>query len=63
MWSRYLELINWYIVRFLDEIHFGLGQGKLIIIRRLGERYYVNCIQEVEENDPKQKTKKRRIYI
>jgi hypothetical protein len=31
--------------RFSDEIHFSLGpQGKLMIIRRPGERYCEKCI-------------------
>lgn len=41
---------DWHPVRFSDEVHFGLGpQKKLRIIRRPGERYCWNCIQERKE--------------
>jgi hypothetical protein len=38
---------DWKNVRFSDEVHFGFGsQRKLRIIRRSGERYCADCIQE-----------------
>jgi hypothetical protein len=47
MKERYLKPADWKHVRFSDETHFGLGpMGKLMIIRKRGERYYRNCIQE-----------------
>ena len=46
MLQRYPFKSDWYHVRFSDEVHFGLGpMGKLMIIRRPGERYCINCIQ------------------
>jgi hypothetical protein len=40
MLDRYPELEDWKRVRFSDEVHFSLGpQGRLIVIRRPGERY------------------------
>ena len=36
---------DWRNIQFSDEVHFGLRpQKKLRIIRRLGERYYTDCI-------------------
>ena len=52
MLARYLEPEDWWHVRFSDEVHFGLGpMGKLMIIRKLGERYCLGCIQEQREPD------------
>ena len=52
MLSRYPNAEDWKRVRFSDEVHFGWGpQGKLRIIRRLGERYCHDCIQEADEPD------------
>ena len=52
MLSRYPNAEDWKQVRFSDEVHFGWGpQGKLRIIRRLGERYCHDCIQEADEPD------------
>jgi hypothetical protein len=45
---------NWKNVQFSDEVHFGLGpQRKLRIIRRPGERYCADCIQERGQPDEK----------
>jgi len=58
MLSKYPRPEDWLHVRFSDEVHFGLGpQGKLMIIRRPGERYCHNCIQE--ENEPQEKERKK----
>ena len=58
MLSRYPNPVDWYRVRFSDEVHFGLGpQGKLMIIRRPGERYCKNCVQETREPDEADKKK------
>jgi len=38
--DKYLLPEDWFSVRFSDECHFGWGpQGKLWIIRKLGQRY------------------------
>jgi hypothetical protein len=38
---------DWHNVRFSDEVHCYVGpQGKLFIIRKPGERYCSDCIQE-----------------
>jgi hypothetical protein len=60
MLERYPTLEHWKRVRFSDEVHFCLGpQGRLMIIRRPGERYCQNCIQ----SEPKQQdTDKKRIH-
>lgn len=58
MLKRYPEKEDWRRVRFSDEVHFGLGpQGKLIIIRKKGNRYCHNCIQE--EREPREADKKK----
>jgi len=45
--QRYSKLEDWFSIRFSDECHFGFGpQGKLRIIRKPGERYCQDCIQE-----------------
>ena len=41
-----------------DEVHVGIGpQGKLMVIRRPGERYCHDCIQEAREPDESKKKK------
>jgi hypothetical protein len=63
MVSRYPNKTDWRHIRFSDEVHFSLGpQGKLLIIRKPGERYCSNCIQEVNEKDPKEETEKKRVH-
>ncbi len=58
MLERYSEEKNWWSVRFSDEVHFEYeSQGKLRIIRKPGQRYCMNCIQEA--NSPKDKNLKR----
>jgi hypothetical protein len=52
----YLQLrpngTNWRDVIWTDEIHFGLGkQRKKNLKRKRGDRYNVNCIQEVGQID------------
>jgi hypothetical protein len=54
MLARYPDPEDWWHVRFSDEVHFGLSpMGKLMIIRKPGERYCLNCIQEQDEPDQK----------
>ena len=54
---QHWKLREWAKVRFADDIHFGLdSQKKLRIIRRPGERYCFDCIQNNPE--PTEKTKK-----
>ena len=58
MLRKYPEPWQWKRVRFSDEVHFGLGpQGKLMIIRKKGQRYCHNCIQE--EREPREADKKK----
>jgi hypothetical protein len=58
MLERYPTKEAWRRVRFSDEVHFGLGpQGRLMIIRKPGQRYCPNCIQEVAEPDENEKKK------
>lgn len=58
MLERYPEPKDWYHIRFSDEIHFGFGpQGKIHIIRRPGERYCPDCLQE--RQSPAEKDLKR----
>jgi hypothetical protein len=58
MLERYPEPEDWYRVRFSDECHFGWGdQQKLRIIRKPGQRYCYDCIQERDE--PSAKDRKR----
>ena len=50
MKQKYPEPEDWFRVRFSDEVHFCYGpQGKLRIIRKPGERYCPDCIQEDKE--------------
>lgn len=52
MLRKYPFKHDWWRVRFSDEVHFGVGpMGKLMIIRKPGERYCINCIQEQHERD------------
>lgn len=58
MLSKYPKPEDWDRVRFSDEVHFGWGpQAKLRIIRKPGQRYCQDCIQEA--NEPEEKDKKR----
>ncbi|KAF1987341.1 hypothetical protein K402DRAFT_412293 [Aulographum hederae CBS 113979] len=58
MLSKYPNPDQWKHVRFSDEVHFGLGpQGHLLIIRKPGERYCQDCIQEAR--DPREEDKKK----
>jgi len=51
---------DWWHIRFSDEVHFRIGpMGKLMIIRKLGERYCINYIQEQEDRDKKIVEKKK----
>ena len=48
MLEQYPRKEHWKRVRFSNEVHFGHGpQGRLLIIRKKGQRYCQNCIQEV----------------
>jgi hypothetical protein len=59
MLRHYSEPKDWHRVRFSDEAHMGIGpQGKLRIIRKAGERYCSNCIQD-EREKPKDEGKYR----
>ena len=56
MLERYPTKEHWRKVRFSDEVHFGLGpQGRLMIIRKPGQRFCKNCIQETAEPAEKKK--------
>jgi hypothetical protein len=58
MLVKYPNPDQWKRVRFSDEVHFSLGpQGKLMIIRKPGERYCRNYIQE--EREPEEIDKKK----
>ncbi|KAF1966371.1 hypothetical protein BU23DRAFT_663269, partial [Bimuria novae-zelandiae CBS 107.79] len=58
MLERYPQQKDWYHVRFSDEAHIGFGpQGQLRIIRKPGQRYCANCIQESTEPDEQDKKK------
>jgi len=58
MLEKYPTKQHWKPVRFSDEVHFGYGpQGKLRIIRKPGQRYCMDCIQE--QDSPKDKGLKR----
>lgn len=61
MLDRYPQPSDWKNIRFSDKCHFGWGQqGKLRIIRKPGERYCQDCIQEADpRGDPNQKDEKR----
>jgi len=49
MLEKYPSWKDWMWIRFSDEVHFGWGpQGKLMIIRKEGERLCQDCIQETE---------------
>lgn len=57
MKERYPRPKDWYRVRFSDEVNFGYDpQGKLRIIRKPGEQYCPDCIQE--DKEPNEKDKK-----
>jgi hypothetical protein len=63
MLSRYPDKQDWHHVRFSDESHFGVGpQGKLLIFRKPGQRYYSNCIQERDEKLDKEVAWTRRVH-
>ena len=58
MKEGYVRSKDWHCVRFSDEVHFRYGpQSKLRIIRKLGEQYCPDCIQE--DKEPNEKDKKR----
>lgn len=58
MLERYPDQEDWHPVRFSNEVHFNYGpQGKLRIIRKPGERYCQDCIQEADS--PKEKDLKQ----
>jgi hypothetical protein len=57
--ERYPEPEDWKPVRFSDEVHWSLGpQGKMRIIRKPGERYCADCIQQ-QDNKEDEKLLKR----
>jgi hypothetical protein len=58
MLAKYPDPEDWRRVRFSDEVHFSFGpQGRVYILRRLGERDCPDCIQEVEKKTRKRKRK------
>lgn len=58
MTKEYPRLKNQYYIRFSDKVYFKYSlQGKLHIICKLGEQYYLDCIQENKK--PNKKNKKR----
>lgn len=58
MLEKYPQPENWHHIRFSDEIHFGFGpQGRIRVIRRPGERYCPDCLQE--RRPPAEKDLKR----
>jgi hypothetical protein len=59
MLERYPKPEDWYTIRFSDEVHWGIGpQGKLYIIRKPGERYCSDCIQEQDNRDTEKDQKR-----
>ena len=51
---RYPNPADWEVVRFSDEVHFRYGpQGKIHIIRKPGERYYPDYLQQQDSPAPK----------
>lgn len=54
---RGTDLANWRDIRYTDEVYFSLGpEGKARLIRKPGERYCPDCIQE--RRSPKEKDTK-----
>ncbi|KAK4104753.1 hypothetical protein N658DRAFT_564522 [Parathielavia hyrcaniae] len=45
---------HWRDIRWSDEVHFSLGpEGRIMIIRKSGERHCPDCIQEARAPEPK----------
>ncbi|KAK4100945.1 hypothetical protein N658DRAFT_74700 [Parathielavia hyrcaniae] len=45
---------HWRDIRWSDEVHFSLGpEGRIMIIRKSGERHCPDCIQETRAPEPK----------
>jgi hypothetical protein len=60
MLERYPEPSDWYRIRFSDEVHWVIGpQGSIYIIRRPGERYCSDCIQQRDERSDEEKARRR----
>jgi len=60
MLERYPNPEDWKHVRFSDEVHFSLGpQGRLMIIRRPGERHCPDCTQT---EPPQKEADKKRVH-
>jgi hypothetical protein len=58
MLEKYPQKEDWWHIRFSDEVHFGWGPtGPARVIRKPGERYCNDCLQET--NEPDDKAKKR----
>jgi len=54
---------DWHNVRFSDEVHCRVGpQGKLRLIRRPGERYCSDCIQEQLNRDDEREWETSHIW-
>ena len=59
MKERYPDDKDWFSVRFSDEVHYSYGpQGKIRIIRKPGQRYCQDCLQETNESTEKDLKKK-----
>jgi hypothetical protein len=59
MKENYFTEKDWHSVRFSDEVHFNYGpQGKIRIIRKSGQRYCQDCLQETDESTEKHLKKK-----
>lgn len=59
MKEKYFEEKDWLTIRFSDEVHYNYGsQGKIRIIRKSGQRYCRDCIQETDESTEKDLKKK-----
>jgi hypothetical protein len=56
MLKKYPNAVDWCRVRFSDEVHCSFGpQGRLMILRRPGERNCPDCIQEPDQKKKKKK--------
>lgn len=54
--ARFPHPEDWKRVRFSDEVHFSFGpQGRMYIIRKRGDRYCKDCIQDAQEPQSKDK--------
>ena len=60
MLEKYPTKEAWKRVRFSDKVYYGIGpQGRLMIIRKPGQRYCKNYIQETDEPN---ETERKKLY-